>query len=106
MRRICPCWAGVARNSTENGRESGGCLMALAQRPALKRDNWPPSHPWRRGGFWQLDRRFRQLLGDAEQMLAPLHLLPDVVGHYAGRRPQHGKIIEQVGAFADHGVAL
>ena len=46
--------------------------------------------------------RFRQLLGDAEQVFAPLHLAPDVLGLDAGRCPQNSQVIEQVGTLADH----
>ncbi len=52
------------------------------------------------------DGGFRQLLGNSEHMLAPLHFAPDVLGPHTGRRPQDGEIIEQVGALADHGVGI
>src|SRR6185437_17000293 len=61
-----------------NLRENGQASMALAQRPVLERDNWSPGDPGLGRGFRHLYRRFRQLLGDAEQMLTPLHFLPDI----------------------------
>src|SRR6476646_9626842 len=80
--------------------------MALAQGSALKRDNWSPGDPRRGGRLWHFDRRFRQLLGYSEHVLAPLHFLPDILRHHASPRPQHGEVIKKVGAFTDHGVAL
>src|ERR1019366_4404926 len=81
-----------------NLRKSGEALVALAQIAVLKRDNWPPCDPSRRclGHF---DGGFRQLLGNSEQMLAPLHFAPDVLGPHTGRRPQNGEIIKKVGAL-------
>ena len=52
------------------------------------------------------DGGFRQLLGNSEHVLAPLHFAPDVLGPHAGRRPQHREVIEQVGALADHRVGI
>jgi len=76
--------------------------MALAQGSALKRDNWSPGDPRRGGRLWHFDRRFRQLLGYSEHVLAPLHFLPDILRHHASPRPQHGEVIKKVGAFTDH----
>src|SRR4030081_2617463 len=92
---ICPC------RSMQGWCED---LVALAG-AGFERDNWSPRDPGR-DGFWQFYRRFRQLLGNAKQMLAALHLVPHVFGANPGRGPQHGKIIEQIGAFADHRVGL
>jgi hypothetical protein len=39
-------------------------------------------------------------------MLALFHLAPHVVGTHAGGGPQHGEIIQKVGALADDGFGL
>src|ERR1700682_4538985 len=75
-------------------------LMPLAQAAAFQRDNSSPDRGLRRAlgqrlagyrlvrkCFGQFDRRLRQLLGNAQQMFAPLHLAPDVIGPYPGRCP-------------------
>src|SRR5262249_26780221 len=47
-----------------------------------------------------------QLLGDAEEALAPLHLLPDVLRIDTRVRPEDDEVVKEVGAFAHHGVAV
>src|SRR5215831_21253016 len=76
-------------------------LVAFAQIAAFERDNWSPADPGGRG-LWRFQSRFRHLLGNAKQMLAPFHLLPDIDGPHPGSRPQHGEVIKKVGALADH----
>src|ERR1035437_3802952 len=96
MCRICPC---------REFEKSGEALVALAQIAVLKRDNWSPCDPSRRclGHF---DGGFRQLLGNSEQMLAPIPSSPDVLGPHTGRRRQNGEIIKKVGALLYRGVGL
>ena len=48
----------------------------------------------------------RNLLGDAEQPLAAVHLGPHVLGVDAGRNPEHDQIIEQIGAFPHDGLGV
>ena len=78
-------------------------LVALPRVTGFERDNWSPRGMGRRGL-----RQFRQLFGDAEQMLAPLHLAPDIGRLHTRTSPEHGQIIEQIGAFADDrfGIAI
>src|ERR1051325_4579836 len=45
-------------------------------------------------------RGLEQLLGDAEQPLAPVHLVPHVLRVDAGGDPQHDQIVEEMGALA------
>ncbi len=52
-------------------------LAALARAAALERDNWSPCDPGRHH-LGHLHRRFRHLLGYAQQMFAPFHFAPDV----------------------------
>src|ERR1700737_1586446 len=96
MARICPC------RELEGFQE---LLVALTHATALKRDNWSPRDP-RGRNLGHFDGRFRQLLGDSEQMFAPLHLAPHVLGPHARRRPQNGEIIEKIGALPDHRVGI
>src|SRR6202022_471796 len=84
--------AGKRRNRTE-------ALMTLAQSAAFKRDNWSPCGPGRRS-LGHFDRRFRHLLGNSEQMFAPLHFAPNVVRPHPRRRPQNREIVEEVGTLA------
>src|SRR5277367_1478973 len=49
---------------------------------------------------------FRHLLGDAEEPLAAVHFLPDVLRLDAGGDPEHDEIIDQVGALFDDGFAI
>src|SRR5580704_6664221 len=53
-----------------------------------------------------VDELLRHLLGDAEEALAAVHFLPDVVRADARRDPQHDEVIDQVGAFFDDGFAV
>src|ERR1700736_7043069 len=46
------------------------------------------------------------LLGDAEQPLAAIHFLPDIFGADAGGDPEDDQIVEEIGAFLDHSVAI
>ena len=100
------------------GEISRGISAACAG-AAFQRDNSPPDRRRRRrfgtacrhrpcctDRLRHLDRRLRQLLGDAEQVLAPFHLAPDVLGLHAGGCPQDGQVVEQIGALADHRVGL
>ena len=68
----------------------------LTRFAASRRDDLAPRRP--APGRLEL---LRQLLGDAEQPLAALHLGPDVVRIDAGRHPQHHQIVEEIGALAD-----
>ena len=54
------------------------------------------------GELFGIDRRY----SDAEQMLAPLHFPPHVCGTYAGGRPQHGEVVEKIGALSDHRIRV
>src|SRR5580704_6075155 len=47
-----------------------------------------------------------ELLGDAEQAFAPLHLLPYLARAHAGGRPHHDEIVEEIGALAHDGIAV
>src|SRR5262249_48353704 len=99
MDRICP-WGlptGKYRDSVRS--------VTLAQAPGVERDNWSPTDP-RRYGLGELHGRLRHLLGDAEQHLAPVHFAPNVVGTDTGRSPENSEIIEEIGAFADHGLRV
>src|SRR5271170_3529155 len=53
---------------------------------------------------------FRQLLGDffgnAKESLAAVHFLPDILWTDTGGDPQHHQIIDEIGAFLDHCVAV
>jgi hypothetical protein len=49
---------------------------------------------------------FRQFLGDAVELLAPIHLPPDLAWHDAELAPQHHEIVDEVGALADHRRAI
>src|SRR6202790_3909284 len=75
--------------------------VPLAQAAAFKRDNWSPCDPLG-GHFRDFDGGFRQLLGNSEQMFAPFHLAPHVVGPHPGRGPQNREIVEQIGALAHY----
>src|SRR5665647_1631149 len=101
MGRICPC---------REFAESRQISVALAKRTAFERDNWSPRHPaWRSlGHFHGRFPHFRHLLRDSEQVLAPRHFAPDVLGPHTRRRPKNREIVEQVGALADHrfGIAV
>ena len=48
----------------------------------------------------------RQLLRDPHQALAPRHLVPDFPRSDPSLGPKHDEIVEQVGALADHRLAL
>src|SRR5216684_7644678 len=89
-----PPWAGFVHAG--NWRDFQEFLVALTQVTALKRDNWSPCSP-RRRDLGHFDGRFRQLLCDSEQMLAPHHFAPHVLGPDPRRSPQHSKIIEKIG---------
>src|ERR1700712_5439856 len=67
-----------------------------------ERDDSPP---FRRqtGLFWHFPA-FRQLLRNALRQLAAGSFPPHLVGMDAGRSPENGQIVEQVGALANHGV--
>src|SRR6516164_1290286 len=96
MDGICPC---------PQRSEISDCSVPLAQAAPVERDKWSPG--WaRRNLLRELPGRLRHLLGDPEQTLAPFHLLPDVLGPHAGPRPDHGQVVEQIGAFADHGLRV
>src|SRR5208282_1220094 len=46
------------------------------------------------------------LLGHPQEPFAPVHLLPDVLRADAGSHPQHHEVVDEVGAFLDHSVAV
>src|SRR5215216_7183932 len=77
-------------------------MVALAPfaQAAFQRDNSSPRFGGG-GDFGQFERRFRQFLGDTQEMLAALHFAPDILRPNAGRSPQDGEIVEQIGALAD-----
>src|SRR5262249_29576791 len=47
-----------------------------------------------------------KLLGNSQQLFAALHLHPHVLGMDAGGDPEHDEIVEKVGAFAHHSIAI
>src|SRR5690242_20447479 len=53
-----------------------------------------------------VENLFRHLLGDPEQPLAPLHLLPDILRTDAGGDPQHDEMVDEIGAFLDDRFAV
>src|SRR5690348_5421306 len=67
---------------------------ALAQAAALETHDLAPGRAW-------LDQLLGQLLGDAEQALAPIHLGPDLLGLDARLDPERHQVIDQIGAFLD-----
>src|SRR5205085_11327508 len=75
-------------------------LVALAQAAAFKGDDSRPRHP-RRRNLRYLPARFRHLLSDTEQILAPRHFAPHILRPHARRCPQHRQVIEQIGALTD-----
>ena len=85
----CPRAVGDARMRRQRRR----LLRRASSRTTLRR----------RAG---LDVLLRQLLGQAEQALAPGHLGEDVLRPDAGLGPEHDQIVEQIGAFADHRLAI
>src|ERR1700690_4497859 len=77
-------------------REGGSA--ALADAPSFQRHNLTP-----RRGLYQFLRHF---FGNAKHLLAPAHLVPDLVGVDPGMNPEHHEIVQQIGAFADHRFGL
>ena len=51
-------------------------------------------------------RSFGSFSASPEQLLAPIHLRPDLLRPDAGLGPEHDEMIEQVGALADHRLAV
>src|SRR5579883_2982637 len=82
----------------------------LAHAPALKRHDLASTR--RLGDLLGyrlcqlLSARLRQLLGDAEHVLALPHLGPDLARLNAGRRPDHDQVVDQIGTFLDDGVRI
>src|SRR5450830_954250 len=83
-------------NTLKAGKDGGSA--ALADAPALQRHDFTP----RRAVYHILWHFF----GNSEHLLAPAHFGPDIVGMDPGVNPEHHEIIEQVGAFPDHGLGL
>src|SRR5690242_11488423 len=48
----------------------------------------------------------RRLLGDAADALAALQLVPDLLGPNAARHPEHDQVVEHVGTFCHHLIAI
>src|SRR3954465_5648330 len=53
-------------------------------------------------------KALRNLLGDAEQPLAPRPPVPDIARFDPRRDPEHDQVVHEVGAFPDHclGIAV
>src|SRR6266851_7397334 len=65
---------------------------------AIERDDLAPRR--------RVQAILRQLLRDAQQPLATLHLRPHVLGMDVGGHPKHHEVIEEVGALAHHRVGM
>src|SRR4051794_36236760 len=78
------------------GGVQGDDLAARGRRSRRRRRS-------RRGGKLM---RLRHLLGDAHQLLAPGHLVPDVLRLHACGNPEHDEIVNQIRAFTHHSVAV
>src|SRR5437764_1075146 len=77
----------------------------VPERIVQQRADWSPRRPGS-DGLGHFHGRFGPFLGNAEQMLALLHLAPDVLRSDTGGGPQYGEIIEKIGALADYRVGL
>src|SRR3954451_13276801 len=75
--------------------------VALAHATVLETDDGSPSDAGRRN-LREFHPGFRHLFGDDERLLTGRHFAPNVVRPNARSGPQNGKVIEQIGALADH----
>ena len=94
---------GTSRRSSDAERESPCARAGLRISGACAARRLSSATTLRRGSASA--GVLEQLLGDAEQALAPLHLLPDFLRLHAGGDPEHDEIVDEVGAFLDDGVA-
>src|SRR5579883_2913954 len=84
---------GRAQETAGSGKIWPLASPPLAAPPAFQHDDLTP-----RKILGQLLRHF---LGNAQKPLAPVHLLPDILGADAGGDLQHDQVIDQVGALLD-----
>src|SRR6266567_8369326 len=87
-------------------RAISGASAPLADPAAVERDDLAA-----RRSVGALPRRsvralLGKFLGNPQQLFAAFHLHPHVLGMDAGGDPEHDEIVEKVGAFAHHGIAI